>query len=75
MTCNIAAAVTDALISVVLVYYLYISKTGFGKTDDMINRLVRMLALLRSRDSNYSPAQIVFTFNTGGFSPALSMLG
>ncbi|KAJ7911357.1 hypothetical protein B0H13DRAFT_2009979 [Mycena leptocephala] len=39
MTCNIAAAVTDALISVVLVYYLYISKTGFGKTDDMINRL------------------------------------
>jgi hypothetical protein len=41
----------------------------------MINRLVRMLVLLRSRDSNYSPAQIVFTFNTGGFSPTLSMLG
>jgi len=40
MSCNIAAAVTDALISAVLVYYLYISKTGFGKTDDMINRLI-----------------------------------
>ncbi|KAJ7436862.1 hypothetical protein B0H11DRAFT_2108832 [Mycena galericulata] len=40
MSCNIAAAVTDALISAVLVYYLYISKTGFAKTDDMLNRLI-----------------------------------
>ncbi|KAJ7685993.1 hypothetical protein B0H17DRAFT_1204542 [Mycena rosella] len=40
MSCNIAAAVTDALISLVLVYYLYISKTGFVKTDDMLNRLI-----------------------------------
>ncbi|KAJ7174152.1 hypothetical protein C8R43DRAFT_1205284 [Mycena crocata] len=39
-SCNIVAAIADALISVVLVYYLYISKTGFGKTDDMINRLI-----------------------------------
>ncbi|KAJ7022570.1 hypothetical protein C8F04DRAFT_1137731 [Mycena alexandri] len=40
MSCNIAAAVTDALISAFLVYYLYISKTGFEKTDDLINRLI-----------------------------------
>ncbi|KAJ6503669.1 hypothetical protein C8R45DRAFT_1091449 [Mycena sanguinolenta] len=40
MTCNIAATVTDALISIVLAYYLYISKTGFRQTDDLINRLI-----------------------------------
>ncbi|KAJ7482981.1 hypothetical protein B0H11DRAFT_2232347 [Mycena galericulata] len=40
LSCNIAAAVPDALISTVLVYYLYISKTGFAKTDDMLNRLI-----------------------------------
>ncbi|KAJ6585741.1 hypothetical protein B0H19DRAFT_1250519 [Mycena capillaripes] len=40
MSCNIAAAITDSLISAVLVYYLYMSKTGFGGTDDMINRLI-----------------------------------
>ncbi|KAJ7445090.1 hypothetical protein FB451DRAFT_70003 [Mycena latifolia] len=40
MSCNITAAVADALISLVLVYYLYISKTGFVKTDDMLNRLI-----------------------------------
>ncbi|KAJ7723351.1 hypothetical protein B0H14DRAFT_2641879 [Mycena olivaceomarginata] len=40
MACNITSAAADSLISVVLVYYLYISKTGFNKTDDMINRLI-----------------------------------
>ncbi|KAJ7451063.1 hypothetical protein FB451DRAFT_1284571 [Mycena latifolia] len=40
MSCNIVSAISDALISVVLVYYLYFSKTGFDRTDDMINRLI-----------------------------------
>ncbi|KAJ6530988.1 hypothetical protein DFH09DRAFT_141047 [Mycena vulgaris] len=40
MSCNIAAAVTDAVISLVLMYYLYISKTGLVRTDNMLNRLI-----------------------------------
>jgi hypothetical protein len=64
MSCNIAAAVTDALISVVLVYYLSISKTGVVKTDDMLNRLVRVRVVLVISLS-IIPPQIAFTFNTG----------
>ncbi|KAJ6536910.1 hypothetical protein B0H19DRAFT_1079310 [Mycena capillaripes] len=40
LACNIAAAVTNVLISMFLVYYLYILKRGDRKTDDIINRLI-----------------------------------
>ncbi|KAJ7160382.1 hypothetical protein C8R46DRAFT_1286143 [Mycena filopes] len=40
MSGNIAATVTDALISAFLIFYLYISKTGYEGTDDLINRLI-----------------------------------
>ncbi|KAJ7488235.1 hypothetical protein FB451DRAFT_1553678 [Mycena latifolia] len=40
IACNIAAAVTNVLISAFLVYYLYILKRGDDKTDDIINRLI-----------------------------------
>ncbi|KAJ6586041.1 hypothetical protein B0H19DRAFT_1369086 [Mycena capillaripes] len=38
--CNIAAAVTNVLISVFMVYHLYILKTGDSRTDDIINRCI-----------------------------------
>ncbi|KAJ7482997.1 hypothetical protein B0H11DRAFT_2021751 [Mycena galericulata] len=59
MSCNIAAAVTDALISTVLVYYLYISKTGFAKTDDMLNRLI---AFTFNTGINVAPQTFVYIF-------------
>ncbi|KAJ7330957.1 hypothetical protein DFH08DRAFT_882051 [Mycena albidolilacea] len=40
IACNIAAAVTNVLISVFLVYHLYILKRGDSRTDDIINRLI-----------------------------------
>ncbi|KAJ6573818.1 hypothetical protein DFH09DRAFT_1151172 [Mycena vulgaris] len=72
MSCNIAAAATDALISLVLVYYLYVSKTGFEKTDDMINRLIAFTfntglptsfcALAACISINVSPATFIYIF-------------
>lgn len=45
LACNIASAITNVLISVFLVYYLYILKKGRseGRTNDLINRMVRVL--------------------------------
>ncbi|KAF8145799.1 hypothetical protein K438DRAFT_1991476 [Mycena galopus ATCC 62051] len=40
MSCNIATAVTDALITSVLIYYLATAKTGLKRTNDMINCLI-----------------------------------
>ncbi|KAJ7290009.1 hypothetical protein C8J57DRAFT_1274972 [Mycena rebaudengoi] len=37
---EVCAAVTNTSISLVLIYYLYTSKTGYEKTDTMINRLI-----------------------------------
>ncbi|KAJ6534928.1 hypothetical protein B0H19DRAFT_1271602 [Mycena capillaripes] len=38
--CNIAAAVTNVLISMFLVYYFYILKRGDARMDEIINRLI-----------------------------------
>ncbi|KAJ7644947.1 hypothetical protein FB45DRAFT_899007 [Roridomyces roridus] len=72
MSCNIIAAVTDVLISVVLVYYLYISKTGMTKTDDMINRLIAftfntgmptsLCAIAACVGINVSPETFIYIF-------------
>ncbi|KAJ7490113.1 hypothetical protein B0H11DRAFT_1015191 [Mycena galericulata] len=40
MNCNIATAVTDVLITSVLIYYLATAKKGLKQTDHMINRLI-----------------------------------
>ncbi|KAJ7442172.1 hypothetical protein B0H11DRAFT_1932496 [Mycena galericulata] len=40
MSCNIATAVTDVLITSVLIYYLATAKKGLKQTDHMINRLI-----------------------------------
>ncbi|KAJ6529084.1 hypothetical protein DFH09DRAFT_1185553 [Mycena vulgaris] len=40
IACNIAAAVTNVLISAFLVYYLYVLKRGDDRMDDIINRLI-----------------------------------
>ncbi|KAJ6522004.1 hypothetical protein B0H19DRAFT_1203318 [Mycena capillaripes] len=40
IACNIAAALTNVLISAFLVYYLYILKRGDSKMNDLINRLI-----------------------------------
>lgn len=64
IACNIAAAVTNVLISVFLVYHLYILKRGDSRTDDIINRLVRVFSSLR-RILDLMSKQIAFAFNTG----------
>uniref|UniRef100_A0A0W0G8K1 DUF6534 domain-containing protein n=1 Tax=Moniliophthora roreri TaxID=221103 RepID=A0A0W0G8K1_MONRR len=40
MTCNLLSTITDVAISVAMVGYLYSSKTGFRRSNDMINRLI-----------------------------------
>ncbi|KAJ7157972.1 hypothetical protein C8R43DRAFT_1125111 [Mycena crocata] len=40
MSCNIATAVTDVLITSTLIYYLASAKNGLKNTDDMLNRLI-----------------------------------
>ena len=42
---NITATVTDALIAAVMIYLLRASRSGLDRTNDIINRLVRVLAL------------------------------
>jgi signal transduction histidine kinase len=39
----ILAAVTDVLISLVMMFFLHERKTGFQKTTDLVNRLVRLV--------------------------------
>jgi len=63
---NSLAAVTDIVISIVMVVLLQRSKTGFKKTTDLVNKLV-CLSRRRSgpRVLNVVMFQIIFTFNAG----------
>ncbi|KAJ7870997.1 hypothetical protein B0H14DRAFT_2571050 [Mycena olivaceomarginata] len=63
IACNIAAAVTNVLISVFLVYHLYILKRGDSRTDDIINRLIAF-AFNTAPQMTVAPQTFIYMFWT-----------